>query len=261
MIFTRAIASILLIAAGSACAPSCENEKEKTAREAKARSDRHLARLLRTKECVGCYIVDADLRGRDLRGIKLENTFLHGDLSGANLTGARMLKSELGGNLSGIDLREAKVFELFLGVQNGQLAGARLDGLDLRTMGSSACVDWTGVSLRGANLQALKFGGMCGTYNHVKSSNPLGVGTGGAVLRRADLRDANLSNAWLREADLREADLRGANLAEARMPPAESLVGAKLEGAIGPNGATCLEGSLGRCLIKRHSQPPWLDPP
>jgi uncharacterized protein YjbI with pentapeptide repeats len=264
MIFRRALAycfPLSLFAALSACAPSCESPKEKAAREEKARSDRHLARLLRTKECVHCNIVDADLRGRDLRGVKLENTALHGDLRGANLTGARIMSSDLGGDLSGIDLREAKVFELSLSVTNGRLAGARLDGLDLRTMRWSECVDWSGVSLRGANLQALSFGGTCGTYNRGESSNPLGVGSGGAVLRGADLRDTNLSHAWLREADLRDTDLRGANLAEARMPPAESLTGAKLEGAVGPNGVTCLPGSVGRCLIKRHSQPPWLDLP
>lgn len=96
MIFGRAIASILLIAAASACASSCESEKEKSAREEKARSERHLARLLRTKECVHCDISDAQLRGRDLRGIKLEQTALHGDLRGANLTGARIINSALG---------------------------------------------------------------------------------------------------------------------------------------------------------------------
>ncbi|HKO93257.1 MAG TPA: pentapeptide repeat-containing protein, partial [Polyangiaceae bacterium] len=121
-----------------------------------------MARLLRTKECVHCYIVDVDLRGHDLRGVKLEDTALHGNLRGANLTGARIMRSSLGGDLSGIDLREAKVFELSLNVANGRLSGARLDGLDLRTMRRSECTDWTGASLRGANLQALKFGGMCG---------------------------------------------------------------------------------------------------
>ena len=87
MIFRRALAYCLplsLIAALSACASSCESPKEKEAREEKARSDRHLARLLRTKECVHCYIVDVDLRGHDLRGVKLEDTALHGDLRGAS---------------------------------------------------------------------------------------------------------------------------------------------------------------------------------
>lgn len=263
MTFRRSIAFCLALSLAfglSACASSCESPKEKEAREEKARSDRHLARLLRTKECVHCYIVHADLRGRDLRGIKLEDSALHGDLRGANLSGARIMRSSLGGDLSGIDLRGANVFELSFSVTNGRFAGARLDGLDLRTMRRSECTDWTGASLRGANLQALKFGGMCGTHNHVASGNPLGVGYGGTVLRRADLRDANLSYASLAVADLRGADLRGANLWEAGMPQTDDLAGAKLEGAIGPNGVTCLPGSVGRCLIKRHSQPPWLEP-
>lgn len=61
----------------------------------------HLKRLLETKQCPGCDLRNADLRGAnlsyaDLRGANLSNA----DLRGANLTGADLR----GANLQGTKL-------------------------------------------------------------------------------------------------------------------------------------------------------------
>lgn len=60
----------------------------------------------------------------------------------------------------------------------------------------------------------------------------------GVILRQANLQGANLSNA-----DLSYAELEGANLDEA------VLLGVRLDNAIWINGETCLQGSVGSCLL------------
>jgi uncharacterized protein YjbI with pentapeptide repeats len=63
----------------------------------------HLKRLLETKQCPGCDLTNADLRGAnlnyaDLRGADLSYANLsNADLRGANLTGAKLTKAILKG--------------------------------------------------------------------------------------------------------------------------------------------------------------------
>jgi BTB/POZ domain-containing protein KCTD9 len=70
---------------------------------AKSYEPNHLKRLLETKQCPGCDLSSADLRGAnlsyaDLRGANLSNANLsNADLRGANLTGANLTKANLKG--------------------------------------------------------------------------------------------------------------------------------------------------------------------
>jgi uncharacterized protein YjbI with pentapeptide repeats len=246
------VVAAVLLSAG----PGCESQDEKDARAERARSAGQLARLLRTRQCVDCQI-DARLVGGDLQGITLDGTVLRGDLQRANLRGARIIDSSLGGNLTGADLREASVHKVSFNVYDGQLAGARLDGLDLRTTRFADSTDWSGASLVGANLEGLSFVGAGGRHKRGEPHHLLDVRSGGAFMRGTDLRQANLQGAGLSMVDLREADLRGADLRGASMPEAADLAGAKLEGAIAPNGEVCGDGSVGVCKTKRGHQPPW----
>lgn len=63
---------------------------------AKSYEPNHLKRLLETKQCPGCDLTNADLRGANLRYADLRGADLRGanlsnaDLRGANLTGAKL---------------------------------------------------------------------------------------------------------------------------------------------------------------------------
>ncbi|WP_435684034.1 pentapeptide repeat-containing protein [Sedimenticola selenatireducens] len=66
-----------------------------------------------------------------------------------------------------------------------------------------------------------------------------------AAMKGATLRHADLSYADLSGADLSFADLTGANLGGAKLQQA------RLDNAIWINGASCLPGSVGNCLVKQ----------
>ena len=252
----RFVAVCLLTSAALAVA-GCENAAQREKREAQERSERELAVLLKTRKCTDCYIVNADLRGRDLRGIKLHDTFLHGNLRGADLRGAEIVESGLGGELREIDLRQAKINALSLTPRTGLLAGARFDELDLRTIRFPDYTDWSYAILRGANIEGVEFIGQSGPHGRIAPRHPLDAPSGGAVMKGVNLREARAARAWFMMVDLRNADLRGADLRDTHMPDAKGVAGAKFDGAIAPNGLTCLPGSTGHCLTGDGEQPPW----
>lgn len=226
-----------------------ESLPERDARERRERSERDLARLLKTRVCVRCRIYGANLVGRDLRGIKLHHSVLNGNLQRADLRGARVNDSSIGGDLRGLDLRGATAQAMEFRPGNGLMAGARLDELDLRSTRFSEDTDWRGAVLAGANLAGLNFGIWGGPRRRMEV--PKGC------LKGADLRGANLAGAWLSFTDLRDADLRGADLREANLPESDHVVGANFEGAIAPNGKPCAPTSIGRCITGKREQPPW----
>jgi|GEM_PF-1237177 len=138
----------------------------------------------------------ADLRKRDLRGLKLDYAYLEGaNLEGANLKGASLRQVDFrGANLRGVNLRDAKMFEV--DASEADLTGASLQGADLRGANLSEA-DLTGASLRGADLT-------------------------GAILIAADftnasLRGANLERSVLDGVDFTLADLEGASLLSAAL--------------------------------------------
>jgi uncharacterized protein YjbI with pentapeptide repeats/beta-lactamase regulating signal transducer with metallopeptidase domain len=163
------------------------------------------------ESCVGCDLHGRDLRGLDLRRIRLIGADLHGvdlrgvDMSDSVLTGVDLRRSRLdganlqGARLNGVSLRDAS------------LVGARLDGLRL-----------TGTSIRGA-----AFGG---TSLRSIVDGCMGCDLRGLDLHGQDLHGIRLAGADLREADLRHADLRGASLTGVDLRDAK-LDGANLHGA------------------------------
>lgn len=236
---------------------SCESQREREERVIFEKSEADLERLLETRACEDCQIYRAELAGKDLRGITLRRSVLDGNLRNADLRGAQMFDSGLGGDLRGVNLRGAHLNDVQLTPGEGLMAGARLDGLDLHTVAFADYTSWNYAVLRGTNLQDVSFAGHRGPHGRGDPRHPLDAPTGGATMRGVDLRDSNLRGAWLRQSDLTNADLRGADLQDANLPPAEDITGAKLEGAIAPNGLPCLGGSVGKCITKQGAQPPW----
>ena len=112
-------------------------------------------------------VVEANLRGADLRGANLRGADLYGaDLRGADLYGADLRGADLrGANLYEADLRGADLYE-------ANLCGANLCGADLRG------ADLRGADLRGADLY---------------EANLYGANLYGADLCEADLRGADLA--------------------------------------------------------------------
>ncbi|MFQ5935908.1 MAG: pentapeptide repeat-containing protein [Acidiferrobacterales bacterium] len=95
-------------------------------------NQRHLNALLASHVCNGCNLTKADLRGKQLRGVKLRWAVLdNADLRGTDLSGA---------DLTGASLKDAQL-------ANTNLQGAKLEGADLRG------VDLTEVTLIGADLR------------------------------------------------------------------------------------------------------------
>lgn len=170
-----------------------------------------------------------DLRGRDLRFVRMEKTKIwNGRLSKAFLNGAYLYRTELNGvdfsgaqlngvdfsfaQWTGADLREAKLNRAILG--SAQLNGAILRAADLN--GAYLCY----AQLNGANLR----------YANLNCADLERSELNGADLRKAKLNGANLLNAELNGADLDSAELNGANLRYAQLNGA-ILFSAKLIGA------------------------------
>ena len=248
---TRSLAALWWVLAASACWPS---EREPTAEEKKAKErlaqrlsvEGFERRLLSTRECEGCELLHAELAGADLRNARLKGAGIGGNLRGADFRGADLTEAALGGDLSQADLRNAKLTGIHL--SSSSLKGARFDGADLRSVVNPDGADWSGAILRDANLEGVSFHGLYGGYRRTTPKHLFHASWGGTHLNHADLRGANLRGAVLVKSDLRGADLRGADLRKAVMPYSEDLQDAQLNGAIGPDGRRCAEGSVGRCI-------------
>ncbi|MDH5484566.1 MAG: pentapeptide repeat-containing protein [Gammaproteobacteria bacterium] len=125
-----------------------------------------------------------------------------------------------------------------------------------------------GVNWSSCNKQGVKLANMDLTASQFKSTRFEAASFNGSKLDNAELSYANLSQADLQQAslqgaalvgaNLRQANLQGANLQGANLSYAE-LEGANLQStrlenvrfdhAIWVNGAQCLPGSLGGCLL------------
>ena len=112
-----------------------------------------------------------------------------------------------------------------------------------------------GQDLSGARFTGTRFNGVDLTRSHLS-----GTDFSYANLSQAELSQSNLSNAILRGANLRKAnlqsaDLRGADLSYTELEDARLdgalLKGAHFDHAIWVNGAQCLPGSTGACLLPK----------
>ena len=130
-----------------------------------------------------------------------------------------------------------------------QLPKAGVNWSFCRKQGQSlAAMDLSGANFNSTLLQAADF----------SRSNLQRADLSYADLSQTMLTQANLQGAKLLGANLQQAKLQGANLASADLSYAE-LMGAQLEGAnlkganlsnaIWINGQTCLNGSVGACLL------------
>ncbi|MFM7904338.1 MAG: pentapeptide repeat-containing protein [Microcystis sp.] len=141
----------------------------------------HVERLIKTNKCPKC-----DLRGANLRGANLSNSFLQGaDLSMANLTGAILINA----NLSDVILVGAKLV-------NADFTGIKCNYVGFRINFSSA--DLSGAKFIDSSCA-------CGDFR-------------GANLTNVDFRGADLSCANLSSANTTGADFRGAHLVNTIMP-------------------------------------------
>ncbi|HVZ37321.1 MAG TPA: pentapeptide repeat-containing protein [Polyangiaceae bacterium] len=250
LLFDNPLAELALALAGWAgclpkqCAPA--EEPARPTHVSRRRADLE-QRLLQTKECQDCMLVEIELSGADLRGARLRGALLKGNLRGVDLRDADLEHAELSGDLQGADLRGAETKDLT--IANAKLAKARLDGLDLRDLRWADTTDWSYAILRGANLDNVSFVGSSGSRHRREPGSFFDVPVGGTSLRGADLRDASLRNAGLSLCDLRDADLRGADLRDAGLPSwPPDRENANLAGALGPWDIRCADPSLGECV-------------
>jgi uncharacterized protein YjbI with pentapeptide repeats len=96
-------------------------------------SEADLARLLSSKECKFCNLLNADLSNAQLSGAQLSNATLNGaKLSNANLSRANLSEAFLtNADLSGANLTDAYLVNASLynaNLSNANLAGANLSG-------------------------------------------------------------------------------------------------------------------------------------
>lgn len=163
-------------------------------------------KVLATKECQQCYLRQAEMPGRNLKGAKLQGA----DLVGANLKGAKLDSARLqGAILDSAELQGATMVKVRL--RGATLANATLDGAKL-----------TNAELNGTNLVNASLRGVNFKNAQLRSANFQAANLMGANLQNAKLQGANLQNANLKNANFRGANLEGVN-----------FDGANLEGAIG----------------------------
>lgn len=226
-----------------------------------------------------CKLVRAKLTHAKLTGANLENADLAGaDLMGANLDGAvltgaclEMITTQdtsmegvltdavVGRAVADLDrpIKDLLIDHVRFVASNG-MSGAIADfaDVDLRSLGTLADIDLTGlqaagasmygmdlqrVRLQGANMERVDL-----RFAQLGGADLRGINLRGARLGGADLRDSKLGplllgkdrrlpsrlvGASLDYADLRDADLRHADLTEADLTNARSS-GVRLEGAI-----------------------------
>jgi uncharacterized protein YjbI with pentapeptide repeats len=101
-----------------------------------AANPEHIKQLLETKQCKGCDLTNAKLKGASLEGANLE---------GANLEGVYLYKAYLvNANLSGANVRSADLGDV-------NMKGINLSGADLSKTNLKGN-DMTGANLENANL-------------------------------------------------------------------------------------------------------------
>ncbi len=269
---------------------SCKSPEEEQ-RSAELRASRpFIEQLERTNACPGCDIKWADFTGKNFAGADLRRAQLwmvvapDSNFRGANLTGGSLFgqlqRADLrdmivhdggvSGELDGADLR-GSVFSGYARLMPRSARGTRMDGLDLRTNMGMDSSNWSGASLRGANLRGLVMNGMSGSYKRIAAvPSRLEAGYGGSRWTGADLRDADLRDTSFNSCDLSNADLRGAQLQGARFSGAnlqaaqlslEALADADFGAATWIDGTKCDSfKSMGRCAPPQP-RPPKRQPP
>ena len=234
--------------------------------------------LIKTRKCMNCDLVQADLHGQNLVGVELSGADLTlADLRDANLAGANLTLANLNlANLNGAILTGAILFQADL--NQSKLNGAELGGADLRDAKLNAA-KLSGANLSGADLSGAQLGGaelfeanLSGAkliqaimiQVNLSSANLSGADLTnanigfGATLLDADLSFANVSNANLNKADLGRADLSDSNLTGADLTETilsdVNLIGANLSNA-DLSGAVwcdsmceCADNSVGSCV-------------
>lgn len=256
---------------------SCKSPEE-VQRSVELRASRpFIEQLERTNACPGCDIKWADFTGKNFAGADLRGAQLwmvvapDSNFSGANLTGGflfgQLQRADLrnmnvhdggvSGELDGADLR-GSTFSGHARLSPDSAQGTKLDGLDLRQVGAPEFGNWSGASLRAANLRGLVMKGFLGSYKR-ESGDPwrLQPGYGGSRWSGADLREADLRDTSFNSCDLSNADLRGALLAGASFSGAnlqgaqlslDSLADADFGAATWIDGTTCgAIKSIGKC--------------
>lgn len=256
---------------------SCKSPEE-VQRSVELRASRpFIEQLERTNACPGCDIKWADFTGKNFAGADLRGAHLlvvvapDSNFRGANLTGGALVGNlqradlrdmvfqdgSLRGDLDGADLR-GSIFSGRADLAPSHARGARFDGLDLRKVGFPESGDWSGASLRGADLRGLVMNGFTGSYERVEGDAwRLQPGHGGSRWAGADLRDADLRGTNFNRCDLSNADLRGALLQGARLSAnlqgaqlsLDSLADADFGAATWIDGTTCDSfKSIGKCV-------------
>lgn len=158
-----------------------------------------LDKLLRTKECPGCDLAEANLAGKDLRNAKLPGINLtKANLSRADLSGAVFYVEEYAGkpraNLSGANLSNAKLIK------------TNLIGANLTIFGISR-------QDLAANIIPAKISEM----PHIIRTNLQQADLTGANLAGADLLGADLTQTNFTDADLTDADFSSARFASTNL--------------------------------------------
>jgi uncharacterized protein YjbI with pentapeptide repeats len=241
----RVVAVRILLALYLTFTYSCKSHEQRQRDREREASRPFREQLERTNACPGCDIrwidftgknfAGADLRGAHLfmvvapdsnfRGANLTGGMLFGQLQRADLRDMTVHDGTVCGNLDEADLR-GSVFSGRSDLEPDSARAARFDGLDLRTIKNPYSGNWSGASLRGANLRGLVMNGMTGAYKRIPAvPSRLEAGYGGSRWAGADLRDADLRDTSFNSCDLSNADLRGALVSGA------SFSGANLEGA------------------------------
>lgn len=131
-------------------------------------------KLLKTKKCPKCHLVNVHLRGANLSSANLSSANLgSANLSSANLESANLSSAKLWG----ADLSDAKLSGAYL--LGANLSDAKLSGADL-----------SGANLKGAKLSDADL-----SDAKLSDANLKGVNLQGANLKNAQLNGANLKNA------------------------------------------------------------------
>ena len=165
------------------------------------------------------HIIEAQLKGADLRGAQLKGAYLSGaQMEGADLRWTHLEGAQLwGAHLEGTHLEGAYL-------EGAYLRGAHLEGADLRGAHLEGA-DFGGAHLEGAILKEVQLQGV-----NLSGAQMEGADLRGAHLEGADLRGAQLEGAYLRGTQLEGTDLRGAQLEGADLSEAH-LEGADLRAA------------------------------
>lgn len=147
------------------------------------------------RNCPGCNLVGADLRGVDLALGDLSYADLrNADLRGAILGAAKLKLADFrGANLEGAVLRQANMWA-------ASFDNANLTGADF-SCGAGSCTYLEGTSFQNANLTRANLACLDCT-----------------VVERQGLKNVNLAGANLTDALLEKTSLQGVNLCQAILP-------------------------------------------